>query len=200
MNNTKEKLLLAALRLFAREGYEAVSVSDIAEELKITKGAIYKHYKSKRDIFDNIVMRMSEQDAERALEYKLPEGTLADMPEEYKKVSVENLIEFSKTQFEYWTADSFASEFRKVLTLEQFRNDEMKMLYHGYFVDGPLGYVADILLSIGYDKAQEYALELYSPMFFLYSMYDSQTDSELVKKLADWHFRKIYIELMSKNI
>lgn len=52
--NTKEKILVAALRLFAVNGYEAVSVSQIAGELGITKGALYKHYKNKRDIFNCI--------------------------------------------------------------------------------------------------------------------------------------------------
>ena len=50
MTNTKEKILIIALRLFAIHGYEAVSVSQIAGELGMTKGALYKHYKNKRDI------------------------------------------------------------------------------------------------------------------------------------------------------
>ena len=50
-----------ALHLFARDGYEAVSVSQIAGELDMTKGALYRHYKSKRDIFDCIVQRMEQQ-------------------------------------------------------------------------------------------------------------------------------------------
>ena len=33
------------------DGYEAVCVSTIAGELGMTKGALYKHYKNKRDIF-----------------------------------------------------------------------------------------------------------------------------------------------------
>ena len=51
MSDTKEKILMTALRLFAQDGYEAVSVSTIANELGITKGALYKHYKSKRNPF-----------------------------------------------------------------------------------------------------------------------------------------------------
>ena len=50
MSDTKEKILITALRLFSSDGLEAVSVSDIAGELGITKGALYKHYKNKRDI------------------------------------------------------------------------------------------------------------------------------------------------------
>ena len=61
MSNRKEEILIAALNLFARDGYEAVSVSQIAGELDMTKGALYRHYKSKRDIFDCIVQRMEQQ-------------------------------------------------------------------------------------------------------------------------------------------
>ena len=52
MTNTKEKILIIALRLFAIHGYEAVSVSQIAGELGMTKGALYRHYQNKRDIFN----------------------------------------------------------------------------------------------------------------------------------------------------
>ena len=44
MENTKERILLTALELFARDGYEAVSVSTIAGALGMTKGALYRHY------------------------------------------------------------------------------------------------------------------------------------------------------------
>ena len=54
MGDTKERILLTALELFSENGYEAVSVSDIAAELGITKGALYRHYRSKRDIFESI--------------------------------------------------------------------------------------------------------------------------------------------------
>ena len=52
MGQTKEKIWITALELFAQNGYEAVSVSDIAGQLGITKGALYKHYTNKRAIFD----------------------------------------------------------------------------------------------------------------------------------------------------
>ena len=58
MTNTKEKILTAALALFARQGYQATSVSTIASELKLTKGALYKHYKNKEDIFTSILKKM----------------------------------------------------------------------------------------------------------------------------------------------
>ena len=47
MGNRKEEILIVALHLFARDGYEAVSVSQIAGELDMTKGALYRQ-KQKR--------------------------------------------------------------------------------------------------------------------------------------------------------
>lgn len=183
--DTKERILLSALRLFARDGYEAVSVSSIAAELGITKGALYRHYQSKRDIFDHILARMEQRDAERAGEFGVPEGTKDEMAEKYKNTAVGALISYSKAQFEYWTGDEFAADFRRMLTIEQYRNDEMAALYQQYLCAGPVGYVADIFAALGYDAPMERAVRLYAPMHLLYGMYDVAKDKEDVKRLFE---------------
>ena len=81
MADTKENILIEALKLFAQDGYEAVSVRNIAEKLGITKGALYRHYKNKRDIFDSIVDRMIQIDADRANDYQVPAEQYDSMPE-----------------------------------------------------------------------------------------------------------------------
>ena len=70
--DTKERIIEEALRLFSEKGYAGTSMSDIAERLKITKAALYKHYSGKREIFQKILDRMSALDAERAAEYDMP--------------------------------------------------------------------------------------------------------------------------------
>ena len=40
----------------------------------------------------------------------------------------EHFVNYSRGMFEYWTEDDFASSFRKMLTIEQFRNGEMQQL------------------------------------------------------------------------
>lgn len=146
----------------------------------MTKGALYKHYQNKRDIFDHIVTRMEEGDAKQAGTYELPEGTLSEMEEKYHDVSLKQFGEFCKAQFAYWTEDDFASSFRKMLTLEQFRSEEMQRLYQQYLVAGPLGYVRDIFASIDVQACDEQAEFLYALMFFFYSMYDGAEDKEKV--------------------
>jgi AcrR family transcriptional regulator len=189
MAATKEKILTTALHLFAKDGYEAVSVSMIAGSLGMTKGALYKHYANKRDIFDSIVARMEERDAQRAAEFEVPEGTLADMAEKYGSTSVNQLVEFSKAQFLYWTQDEFSSSFRKMLTLEQYRSEEMSRLYQQYLVAGPLGYVTDLFDSLEIENPQREAVAFYAPMFLLYSVYDGSADKAAVIAQMEAHLK-----------
>ena len=170
-----------ALHLFARDGYEAVSVSQIAGELDMTKGALYRHYKSKRDIFDCIVQRMEQQDGEQATEYDMPQEDKEKTPEKYETVSLDDFVEYSKSMFEYWTEDDFASSFRKMLTIEQFRSEEMQNLYQQYLVSGPAEYVKDLFKNMEIKNPEEKAVKFYANMFFYYSVYDGAADKTKVK-------------------
>ena len=173
MNGTKENILLTALDLFSRSGYEAVSVSDIAGRLGMTKSALYKHYKNKRDIFDSITARMEQRDAERSRLFELPEEAMTEGGEDYSAALLRQLIEFSKAQLRYWTEDEFASRFRKTLTVEQYRNPEMRELFERYLSVGPFEYTRDEFEKAGVRNPEKRAAELYSAMFFGYSLVDS---------------------------
>ena len=195
MGNRKDEILIVALHLFARDGYEAVSVSQIAGELDMTKGALYRHYKSKRDIFDCIVQRMEQQDSEQARQNEVPEESIEKVPEEYQNVSVEDFVGYSKSMFEYWTEDDFASSFRKMLTLEQFRNEEMQNLYQQYLVSGPAEYVKDLFKNMEIKNPEEEAVKFYANMFFYYSMYDGATDKTKAKCQFEYMLDKIVEEM-----
>ena len=71
--DTKKRILKVALELFAQKGYLGTSMRDIAQQLGLTKAALYKHYTAKQDILDKIIERMNEMDAQRAKEYGMPE-------------------------------------------------------------------------------------------------------------------------------
>ena len=205
MADTKEKILLAALRLFAREGYEAVSVSDIAGELGMTKGALYKHYKNKRDIFDSIVARMFQVDAERSRQYDVPEEQFDQSPAAYEDVSLENIRRFTLAQFAFWTEDEFASDFRKMLTLEQYRSAEMAELYSSCLVAGPVAYMEDIfreMISSGILKdadPKQLALEFFAPLYLLINMWDQAKDRTALAAMLDCHITGFMQNASGKN-
>ena len=196
MSDTKEKILLTALRLFARDGYEAVSVSAIAGELGMTKGALYKHYKNKRDIFDHIVARMFQVDAERSRQYEVPEEQFDRSPSAYEQVTLENIRRFTLAQFMFWTEDEFASDFRRMLTLEQYRSAEMAELYSSCLVAGPVAYMEDIfreMISSGIlnnADPKQLALEFFAPLYLLINMWDQAKDRSALAAMLDDHIAR----------
>ena len=199
MGSTKEEIMTVALHLFAKNGYEAVSVSQIAGVLGMTKGALYRHYENKRDIFLHIVKRMEQQDSEQARQNEVPEESIEKMPEEYQNVSVEDFVGYSKSMFEYWTEDDFASSFRKMLTIEQFRSEEMQNLYQQYLVSGPAGYVKDLFKNMKIKDPEENAVKFYANMFFYYNVYDGAADKAKAKCQFEQMLDKI-VEEMEKVI
>ena len=161
----------------------------------MTKGALYRHYQSKRDIFDSIVKRMEQQDGEQASEYDMPEEDKEKIPEKCENVSLDNFAEYSKSMFEYWTVDDFASSFRKMLTLEQFKNEEMQKLYQQYLVFGPAEYVKDLFKNLKIKNPEEKAVKFYANMFFYYSVYDGASDKTKAKCQFEHMLDKIVEEM-----
>ncbi len=58
--STRERILDAALDLFLEQGYDGTSLREIAEQLGVTKAALYYHFESKEDILLALHMRMHE--------------------------------------------------------------------------------------------------------------------------------------------
>lgn len=195
MKTSKENMLLVALRLFAQKGYGATSIFDIAHELQITKGAIYKHFKNKQDILDAIISKMEENDQRFAEQFIMPIHVLSlEELEAYQKVTMKQVIDFSLAMFTYWTEDEFASLFRKMLTIEQYHDKKMNLLYQNYLGDGPYQYILDIFKTMELKDYEEKALLFYGPMFSLYSL--SDIDFELAKKRLQKHFQYLLERLV----
>ncbi len=187
--STKERILEEALKLFSQSGYMGTSMNDIAAKLGVTKAALYKHYTSKREILDSIVEKMNQMDAERIKKYDMPEGKMEEVIAEYKDTAFDKIKQFTKVQFLHWTQEEFPCCFRKMLTLEQYRDAEMAKLYQNYLAEGPLSYIETIFEGITNhgEDARQLALDFYGPIFLLYSIYDGTEEKESVVKLVDRH-------------
>ena len=58
---TYQQILAVSAKLFREQGYEKTSIQDILNELKLSKGAVYHHFKSKKEILDAILDVSGEQ-------------------------------------------------------------------------------------------------------------------------------------------
>lgn len=194
--DTKQRILSESLRLFSEKGYDAVSVAEIASAVGIKAPSLYKHYKSKRDIFDSILKKMSEADSFYADENDMPNAD-----DDYNNVPLESIKRFSTAMFKHWTEDDFAARFRRMLSLERFKNHEMAELYKGYISSGPLDYMTDVFAGMNYsvDSAKQLALSFYAPMFMLYTVYDESENKKEIISQAEKHINNFIDNLKEKS-
>lgn len=195
--DTKQRILSESLRLFSENGYDAVSVAEIASAVGIKAPSLYKHYKSKRDIFDSILKRMSEADGLYADENDMP-----NVDDDYNNVSLESIKTFSVAMFKHWTDDEFAARFRRMLSLERFKNTEMAELYKSYISSGPLDYMKEVFAGMNYSEsdAGQLALSFYGPMFMLYTVYDESENKKEIVSQAEMHINKFIDDLREKSL
>ncbi len=198
---TKAKIPEVALKLFSQNGYLGTSMNDIAAQLGITKPALYKHYASKREILKSIVKRMSDMDYERAEEYDMPETEPNGFADAYMKTPIEKIRAYSIAQFRHWTEEPFPARFRKMITLEQYRDTEMAKLYQNYLATGPTEYMAAIFrkMTDSDGAAMQSALDFYGPMYLLYSVYDGADDKAAVIKLLEEHIDRFIYKMQLRE-
>ena len=120
-----------------------------------------------------------QQDGDQAIEYDMPQEDKEKMPEKYEAVSL----------------DDFVSSFRKMLTIEQFRSEEMQNLYQQYLVSGSAEYVKDLFKNMEIKNPEENAVKFYANMFFYYSMYDRAADKVKAKSQFEHMMDKIVEEM-----
>ncbi|MGY2875851.1 AcrR family transcriptional regulator [Marmoricola sp. URHA0025 HA25] len=78
---TRERILDAALRLFADKGYEATSMREISEQLGITKAALYYHFDSKADIV-RAMLADTERQVTGLVDWAREQPATPDLPRE----------------------------------------------------------------------------------------------------------------------
>lgn len=179
---TKQKILKEALTLFAEKGYGAVYVGDIAKAVGIKAPSLYKHYRSKQDIFDSCVEVFSERMEQVRNELRLPDTPRAEVS--YQTVTTEKLTDFATALFLFYLKDEVAAKFRKMLMIERYHNPELNRLFEELFINGAIDHEEKIfsdLIDAQIIKEEDphiLALRFYSPIFYLLQKYDMRPDEE----------------------
>lgn len=179
--NTREEILDVALSLFSTKGYDATSLSDISAMLGVSKAALFKHFDSKEEILFSVMNMMDEEDRNRARDMNVPEDRKSESEEDYHDINKDDFISYALSQFEYWTENKRASEYRKFLSLERLRREELRVKWEENFVSGPLSYTKDVMEALGIDGYEKKAMRLWSLMFLSYFLFDSGEDKEKLK-------------------
>ena len=200
--NTKKRILDEALTLFSENGYGNVYVAQIAEAVGIKAPSLYKHYKSKQDIFNAILDEMKKSYDKQASMLNISGEDAVSDAKVYSDIGEDELVRMATGLFLYFLHDEYAQKFRKMLTIEQFRDSELAHLLTKEYADDPLSYQS-AMFSMLCEKGvlRKYdpdvmALHFYAPIYFLLTVCDREpqreTESTELLKRHIRQFSRIY--------
>lgn len=200
--NTRDEIQLEALRLFSERGYEGVGIRDIAKCVNIRESAIYRHFKNKQDIFNSLILRMNDYYDQVLDLIQLPGCDVMEAAIDYENSDGEMIANRMKAIFLFWLQDEFAAPFRRMLTIEQFKNTEVGDTFQKMFFNSVFVYMEELfnrMMKDGYiiqSDAKLMSVQFYSPIFLMLNQYDKQQDKveeaiAIIEKHVEW-FCKIY--------
>ncbi len=126
-NDTKERILEAALEMFSQNGYAGTNIRELSASLGLVKSGVYKHYESKEAIWNALLDEMIAYYGEH---FGSPEH-LPPVPD-----SPEGLVDMTMQMVNFTVHDERIIMTRKVLTLEQFRDGHARELATKHFLTG----------------------------------------------------------------
>ena len=172
---TKEKILDAALTLFAENGYDGTSVEQIANIVGIKAPSLYKHYKGKEDIL-NALIDSAEM---RYDEIFGSENNIGKIPE-----NREEFIKVTMGRVSFTMRDPMIRKIRMLLVQEQFRNERISEATTKHQLDGIQGMFAKIIKGmmdagiVVKDDPRLLAVELTAPAVLQIARSDRQPQCE----------------------
>ena len=125
--DTKERILAAALDLFSRNGYAGTNIRELAASLGLVKSGLYKHFSSKEEIWNTLLDEMIAYYDEH---FGSPEH-LPPAPD-----STEGLVEMTMRMVDFTVHDEKIIKTRRLLTIEQFRDERARDLATKHFLTG----------------------------------------------------------------
>ena len=125
--NTKEQILDVALELFSVRGYEATSISQIAEAVGIRKASLYSHYDGKHAILDALVEKIIGEYNRHSM-FTKADWDDPNFTKGKQNMTAEEAAAQVKGQIRYILHDPKVSQARKLLVIEQFANPELRRM------------------------------------------------------------------------
>lgn len=190
-NNTKSKILVAALALFSQKGFDGTSMQDIADTLKLSKTALYRHFKSKDDILGSL---MDEVEAYYSWHLSTRFPPVPD--------SAEELLNMSMRQVNFTVHDTKIIQTRKILVQEQFRSERIAKTATLHFLTAMEDMYTKIFSAmmeknlIAKNDPQMLAFEYTAPVTLLIGLCDREPDriNEMTARIREYftHFINIY--------
>lgn len=192
--NTKELIMYTALRLFSDKGFDGVGLREIAAEIGIRESAIYRHYQSKQDLFDTIILTQNDRLDQETKPFEIsarngPMPQSADGPETLYRIGLQ--------MFRNYLFDEHGAQLRRMLTIEQVKDSAAGQDFSKRLIEDKLDYITatfETLIEQGCYRSSDpqlMALQFYSPLYLLLLRFDRQPAcTQEVLNCLDSHIRE----------
>lgn len=192
-NNTKERILGAALEMFSQNGYAGTNIRELSASLGLVKSGVYKHYESKEAIWNALLDEMIAYYGEN---FGSPEH-LPPVPD-----SPEALTQMTMQMVYFTVHDERIVMMRKVVMLEQFRDPRARELATKHFLTGLTDMFTRIFTGmmekslLRKDDPKMLAFAYTAPISALIHLCDREPEKteEAMKQIEAFsrHFTKVY--------
>lgn len=196
--NTKDQILEVALDLFSVRGYEATSISQIADAVGLRKASLYSHFANKQDILDTLVEELTREFDQHSI-FATADWDDLEFTKGKKGRPVEAIIGEIKGQIRYIIHDPKISKIRKMLTIEQFQNEELMKIQSKHNYEDVLKYNLGqirFLIREGILKDEDpeiMAAQLAWPISMWTNLCDREPEREAeAMELLDRHVRQFF--------
>ena len=196
--NTKQEILNAALDLFSVQGFEATSISQIANAVGIRKASLYSHFENKQAILVAIVKEVLERYAEHSI-FALANWNDPDFTKDKQDMTPDAAVQMIQGQLRYILHDPAISRARKMLTIEQFQNADLAKLQTRQNYEDVLRYFTGLvgfLIRQGVlteDDPEIMAAQLCLPITVWLGLCDREPEREQeVMGLVERHIRQFF--------
>ena len=193
--NTKQEILEAALELFSVQGFEATSVSQIADAVGIRKASLYSHFENKQAILDALVKNVLAQYEEHSIFARTDWEKDAD----HLPLTPDAAVQMVLGQIRYILHDPAISRARKMLVIEQFQNPELAKLQTRQNYSDVLQYFTGLVKQLirrgvlAEGDPQIMAAQFCLPISVWINLCDREPERELeVAALVDRHIRQFF--------
>ena len=193
--NTKQQILEASLELFSVQGFEATSISQIADAVGVRKASLYSHFESKQAILDALVEVVLKQYGARSIFAAADGEKAADSLPRTPDAAVQMIL----GQIRYILHDPAVSRARKMLVIEQFRNPELAALLTRQNYIDVLQYFTALVKQLSRqgvlreDDPEVMAAQLCLPVSVWINLCDREPEREAeVMELVSRHIRQFF--------
>ncbi len=171
MTEKKEKILLAALELFARDGFKTTSTSKVAKHAGVSEGLIFRHFRNKDGLLQAIL-----KEGEERIKVLFSDIVFETEPESviHKTLEMMSSGNLSTGELEFWKL-----QYKIKWELEQYGEHKMEPLQLA---------LTSAFKKLGYEEPEKEAMMLLLELdglatrYFLMEKFDIESMITFLKK------------------